>query len=83
MINIKKEKTERDYYKITLENEFGFFIIEFCGNLDLYWNYYPKKEKLSEIETPRVLVPKSSPKNLFIYLNTSLQVLLVSLIFHT
>ena len=51
MINIKKEKTERDYYKITLENEFGFFIIEFCGNLDLYWNYYPKKEKLSEIET--------------------------------
>lgn len=58
MIDIDIEKTERDYYIITFENENGKFIIEFCGNLDLYWNYYPKNVKLQDIDEAVFQIPK-------------------------
>ena len=42
---------ERDYHSIEIENEDGFFIIEFCPNLDLYWRYVLKNRSIREVDS--------------------------------
>lgn len=59
MIKVKSEVTERDYHRFTFDDEKGLFIIEFCGNLDLYWSYYPKNCRMSEINEGVFFISKS------------------------